>query len=348
MRRALDFGRLFRSPLLRSSALVGALALGLSACGKKQPPTAPARTVPARFLKPPPPILSEAEVTKLMPKGFEKQHPDLARATRQLVARESFQKWLSEKDHAEMVRPAPPGWKPESPGYKIKLTLVPKTTILRKGQSFWYRLELQNVGTEVLDFSADDYSTFKNGSGSGGDFDFYVTEPDGTVARMSIPLDSVCSDLGREFHIPGSEHMTPAQEHAAFERLNEEDWRDGERSGNLWVTLQPGETLLSRPWQNMDYCGEQHANWEKVQRDLPSEGSFRELYSIHNFDKIGTHRMKVVYRDMPRGPSSEKYIQDLIKKGISRERQLKMLEEINRDRLGLVESNEVSFEVSWW
>lgn len=339
----------FRSMSLCSFAAIGALLFGLAACGKKQPPAAPAQNAPARFLKPPPPIPSLEEVTKLMPKGFEKRRPDLAAATRTMVARESFKKWLSEKDHAEMVRPAPPGWKPESPGYKIKLTLVPQKTMLRKRESFWYRLELQNVGQEVIDFHDYHYSNFKNGSGSANDFDFYVTEPDGTVDRMSSPLDfSDCTGFGKEFHLPGEEQMTPAQRHAAIERLNEEYWREDERNNTLWVTLQPGETLLSRPWRNVDCCGEKCRDLERAQRDLPAEGSFRELYSDKILEKIGTHRMKVVYRNMPRVITAKDVDQGLIKKGISREKQLKIFEEMNRERLGVVESNVVSFEVSWW
>lgn len=339
-----------RAPFLRSYAAIGALLLGFSACGKKQPPAAPAQSAPGRFLTPPPPIPGSDEVTKLLPKAYEKLRPDLLSRARTMAARESFQKWLAEKDHAEMVRPAPPGWKPVSPGYKIKLTMIPQKTMLRRRQSFWYRLELQNVGREPIDFRDSPYSLFKTGAGSNGPFDFYVTEPDGTVARMSAPLtfDGGCTNIRGFFHLPGEEQMTPVQQKAALERINEEDWREGERSNNLWLTLQPGETLLSRPWRNVDYCDEQYRTWIRAQRDLPAEGSFRELYSDYVLEKIGTHRIKVVYRDMPTGPDSEKDIQDLVKQGYSREKQIKDRESINREKLGVVESNEVLIEVAWW
>ena len=337
-----------RAPLLRSSAAIGALLLAFAACGKKQPPAVPVQSSPARFLTPPPPIPSPEEVTKLLPKSYEKLRPDLLSRARTMTARDQFLKWLAEKDHAEMVRPAPPGWKPASPGYKIKLTLIPQSTMLRKGRSFWYRLELQNVGQEAIDFRDPNYSNFKTGDGSANDFDFYVTEPDGTVARMASPLDvDGCTGFGDEIHIPSVKQMTRTQQIAALERINEEEWREDARSNSLSVTLQPGETLLSRTWQHVNYCGEKRRNWVRAQRDIPAEGSFRELYTDHVLDKIGTHRIKVVYRNMP-GSDSEKDIQYFIKRGMSREKQLKYREEINREKLGVVESNEVSVEVSWW
>lgn len=341
--------RIFGSSYLRTAAAIGAFLLCFTACGRNQQPSEPARPAPAKFLKPPPPIPSANEASKLMPKGFEKRHPGMASHAREQVARYAFQEWLAEKDHVEMVRPAPPGWKPQSPGYKVKLTLIPQKTKLRRRQIFRYRVEMQNVGEEVIDFQDSVYSLFKSGNYS-NNFSFRLTEPDGAVVNLGghLSYGDECPRQGMEIHFPGEEHMTPAQKDAEMERLNEEGWREVALTSSLWVKLRPGETLLSRPTRHDDYCGEQKKNWRRTQLELPVENSFQEMETDHVFEKIGTHRLQLVYRDPPSIINEKDVNPDLVKKGISREKQLKILEEMNRKKLGIVLSNEVVFELSWW
>ena len=48
------------------------------------------------------------------------------------------------KDRAELVRPTPPGFKPRLAS--VKITMIARDSKVKVGGSFWYRIELQNVG----------------------------------------------------------------------------------------------------------------------------------------------------------------------------------------------------------
>lgn len=165
----------------------------------------------------------------------------------------------------ELVRPAPKGFKPVE-GRKVELKLIPEREYVSRGRSFWYRLEMQNMGRQTLQWDEKD-SFFEDGYLRDANVRFLVTQPDGREVRMQPPLD----DYGAE--------------------------RDG---GGIRVRLKSGETLVSRPWA---YQGDGVGQvW----------GPFRELASRYNFTFLGRYKIKAV---------------------------------LNREALGLVESNEVEFDV---
>ena len=54
------------------------------------------------------------------------------------------------EERKELVRPAPKDFKPAPAARKLKMTLVARDKRIRVGQTFWYRLEIQNVGRREL------------------------------------------------------------------------------------------------------------------------------------------------------------------------------------------------------
>lgn len=114
----------------------------------------------------------------------------------------------------ELIRPAPPGFKAQD-GAPIALTLIPEREYVNRGRSFWYRLELQNLGRKDLLWQESD-SFFEDGYLRDANVQFFVTQPDGRTVRMLPPHDDAGKGRG------------------AAEPIN--------------VRLKPGETLVSRPW----------------------------------------------------------------------------------------------------
>ena len=131
----------------------------------------------------------------------------LSEADIELVARVS--------ERREMVRSTPNGFKPTAAGRAVSLSLIPRDVRIRVGQTFWYRLELQNVGNEAVRI-AEDPSFLKNGRYYDEKrYAFWIKGPDGRRRRML--LGSFADELvmgsrpGGARQIPGSDRMTDAQ-----------------------------------------------------------------------------------------------------------------------------------------
>ncbi|TPW20800.1 MAG: hypothetical protein FD126_1324 [Elusimicrobia bacterium] len=249
-------------------------------------------------------------------------------------------------ERAELVRPAPKGFKPDPTARKLKLTLVARDKTIRSGESFWYRLELQNVGREPVKFR-EEKSFLKNGwRYGGGQWEFYTLRPDGKK-EMMIP-GRLVDEMGRRerpnppIDVPGSETMTEAQI---------QDWvqRDGLRrtaERDLEVVLVPGETLISRPWRwvTPEEQRERHSKGEKDLWPRPA-GEFRELRTSSVLEQPGRHKIWVTYDDPPL-KADEDEIQRMEKRGVSREKTLDYYRRTNAKKLGFLESNPVFVEVS--
>ncbi|TBR24878.1 hypothetical protein EPO15_03205 [bacterium] len=268
-----------------------------------------------------------------------------------------FDKWTYEEidirrgvrkaERAELVRPAPKGFKPEPVARKLKLTLIARDKTIREEESFWYRLELQNVGREAVRFR-ESPSFLKDGRRyDDGRWEFYMVRPNGKKERIPPSRLADVFEAQERPHppidVPDSENMTKEQV---------SDWihRDGLRrtaETNLEVVLAPGETLVSRPWRWVE-PEEQKELYAKGAKDLwpkPS-GEFRELRTSAYWEPLGNFKIWVAYDDPPRNPPDEEELQRMEKKGVSRAWMMKHHSAVNAEALGRIESNIVALEVT--
>lgn len=115
-----------------------------------------------------------------------------------------------QRDRKELSRQPKQEWTPENTPRKLKILLLLDKNRIRKGESFRYRLEMQNLGREPLPFRETAPSFIKDGSLCGrGAFKLYAAPPG------------------------GKERLLPC--------------RPAEETGSgLDLVLQPGEYLLTR------------------------------------------------------------------------------------------------------
>ena len=261
--------------------------------------------------------------------------------------RESYRAQREAEDRAELVHPAPPNFKTQA-GRKVQLTLISRKAMMRKGETFWYRMEMRNVGQEPI--ALDDRPSFwKIGDAMlANRYRFFITPPEGREKEVYVFRYPQIHPSPIEMDYPAS--MTKAESDRAFERLLEEKENEVSRRVHLRVTLQPGETLVSRPWRfgtGIDRLNKMEKNENP---DPPVSGAFRELAPAMSgkdefkFDKPGTYRIKLVLNDTARRPTEED-IQRRIKIGLSREYTMKDYEEKVAIHLGRIESNVVTLEV---
>lgn len=218
------------------------------------------------------------------------------------------------RDRAELVRPAPPGFKPESKKKKAKLKLTARDKKIKAGDKFWYRLELQNVGGEPINWF-ETSSFFKQGF-LRGQFKFFVRVGEEKEQLMHRPVPLPGPPKGDLEFPPGA---SAAEKERLFQQLRNQPERN-----QLRVTLAPGETLVSRAWNRSVTA------LLNEDPDSAIPGDYRELLTMFEFNEPGVYRIKAVYDDQRRPrkyPSKfEKLLQDL--------------------SLGLIESNWVTVEVS--
>lgn len=228
------------------------------------------------------------------------------------------------RDRRDYIRPSPPGFKPENAARKITLALFAEKEILRKGEPFRYRAELQNVGREEISFYQK-ISFFKTGgieSYNSDGFRLYAIRPgQKEMTRLRVKEERELPG-GTEIRLPGWEGMNDAQKHEAVKRHID----DINYGYELRATLKPGETLVSKP------------------KDQP-KGSYLIFHGDYKYWKHGTYRIKLVYVDSPPAPLTEEKILKGIKRGNRREIQVRVHEEMMRDSLGVIESNIVTIEV---
>jgi hypothetical protein len=228
-------------------------------------------------------------------------------------------------DRKELVLPPPVGWKPEPVRRKLKLTIIPEKTIIRRGDKFRYRMEIQNVGQETILMSESGYSFVKSGAlNYSGPYKVFVTPPGGQEEYLPSPRSADDFDGGnvKLERYDYLENMSESQRAAEIERIK---WRSSAEIG-LRMSLRPGEILVTRP-------------------DDPTRDRFCVLKTRLKLDEPGAYRLRVVYDNPPLPVPSEAEIQEYIRRGISRKEQMALIAFSVRESLGRIEPNPVVFEV---
>lgn len=267
--------------------------LGSGCRGQSEPPAAnPVEVVaeqPENRLDPP----TATEV----PSGFpgltmEQQREWLRGSWRQ--PREAAQ---ADKDRAELVRPAPKSFVPDGAQMGLKATLIPHKTKLKAGDSFWYRLEIQNVGPSTIPWREEN-SFFKSGFNLGARlFSLYLTLPDGReVKAVSFPF--------RLGHCPGQIRAKRVLEASGMSRDDAKDLHlkataDLEIQRELMIDLAPGETLVTRPWRYEDPCSTTRSHSDAF------EHGFREWPWDAERRAPGRYAIRIVLNDpVPSAPQT--------------------------------------------
>mgnify|MGYP001615354721 CR=1 FL=1 len=253
---------------------------------------------------------------------------------------------LEAEDRKELVTPAPPDFKPEGEERKLKLTLIARDSKIRKGENFWYRLEVQNVGPRAIPFKAK-WSFFKVGYGEALNYRFLVTPPGGV--ELDPPIRFMLS-MGRAYldpFVPGGAKMSVAERAEAARKIADDIPRKEARGFGLLVNLSSGETLRTRSWEYLDQ-GRAYRRLRQGEDPFPATpGEFRELaLASFKFDKVGTYRIRVEFAADPWlvAPDEEE-IQEGIEFGLTREWQMEQYEERVQRSLGRFQSNIVEVEV---
>ncbi len=359
---------------MKTRILLLTTAVALAACGREEPPP------PAPTLAPPPskaapirqPQAKETPpkwLSQLSPQAQEawlksKHRPDLSRGPIHLLAKlpakqqvdlvrsrdaapeaDAYRRRREAEDRAELVKPAPPDFKPEG-RRAARLKLIPKSPTMRVGENFWYRLELQNVGREPI--SLDESPSFwKIGNALNNKVEFRITSPEGKEERGVVKYPLLFHCIPKQYEFP--KYIVTEQDRRRFlDDLSEKKRREISRSEHLMVTLQPGETLVTRPWAWGDDDERSRLEEECEISDFPVAGEFRELVlrSDFKFDRPGAYRIKALYMDPHPKPPTEADFSDDLKFGISREKTIKRHEERLERTLGIIESNEALVEVN--
>lgn len=319
------------------------ISLWLSAgCGKqdsggKNPstPSLAATRIPENKLNLPPD-------TKV-PDGFSKLPPDAQREWLRGVWRRPLERTQSLKDRAELVRPAPRDFQSDGKEKSLKLTLIPFKTRLKPGESLWYRLEIQNIGTSSVTWTESN-SFFKNGIYLGSEFiHIYLKLPGGKEVRgMAVPLS-----FG---HCP--ENPAPKSPVEAS-GVSEEDFKDmftratamSDVEGGLDLALAPGETLSTRPWRHKNPCFPKTPG--KLEQAALSRG-FREWPWDMNHAAPATYGLRFEFsQPAPSAPPTEEEMAIFERKyGLSRADQLFSFAQRTRNSLGTYSSNSVQVVIA--
>lgn len=227
------------------------------------------------------------------------------------------------RDRAELVRPAPPGFKPPFKGKKVLLRLIPRDKILHSGQEFWYRLELINIGTKPIKWSGDEGAFFKSGDLQPmGKIRFFVVEPSGKRLELLGPEHGLGGSGDSALRFPKG--MSEKERDEFMARLNDPG------RGELSVGLKPGETLISRG--GPDPSDEETVALIEAGKDPDTvpRGAYRSLDTRYRFEVPGAYKVQVTMENPapPPGHWSEEY-PDIREKWV----------------LGITESNLAKFEV---
>jgi hypothetical protein len=272
-----------------------------------------------------------------MPEGFYKLSPDSQKAWLKGMEDKPFEEAENAKDRREMVRPAPAGFKPEN-GRKVKLTLIAKSRTIRKGEPFWYSLELQNVSPKPIDYRESRDDCFFKCANDTGKTRIQIAR-DGDEFRFPLwPMSFACPG-GSIVRLRGWERMTDLERAQAINEYS----RTLRFSQNLRVTLQPGETLLTRAWQyHKAEPGCAKDDYRVVEPVAPV--GWRELGGSNTLDEPGLYRIKATFADSPK-PHDEQTTQLFIKRGFSRKEQLEDYRKAVERSLGTAESNVIEIAV---
>jgi len=139
----------------------------LSSCKRETPKQSP-KTPNVDMTKPAPEALSREEKIKAELATFdEKTDREIAEG---------------KKDRAKLVTPAPKDFKPQAQGRKIRMTLTLRKAETVVSGKLFYRLDVQNIGSESVPWSEE---FFKNGwKAPGMQWSRLLTEPSGKVIKI--------------------------------------------------------------------------------------------------------------------------------------------------------------------
>lgn len=255
-------------------------------------------------------------------------------------------KAVESADQKELVRPTPKGFKKSSKRREVRLALVPRARVINVGQSFWYRLELQNTGQEELEIE-ETPSFLKDGSSySAQKWEFYATGPDGK--RKEMILGTLADELLGSMRETAPDKALLPRPLTAVQReeLDVEEAARRKAANRLRVSLRPGETLLSRPWRwltSLEYS-RRKSRGESIIWPRPDE-PFRELWTVYSFRTPGKYVIEAEYVDEPLPPPDEEYLRAMEKEGVPSERVQRMHRRLNSKSLGRFRSNKVQIEV---
>lgn len=278
-----------------------------------------------------------------VPDGFSKLPPDAQREWLRGVWRRPLETAQTLKDRAELVRPRPPGFKSDGKTKSLKLTLIPLKTRLKPGESLWYRLQIQNIGTSSVTWTESN-SFFKNGIHLGSEFlHIYLRLPDGReVQGMAVPLS-----FG---HCPENVSSKRPVEASG---VSEDDFKDmftrataiSDAEEGLHLVLAPGETLSTRPWSYKNACFPKKP--ADTERTALSSG-FREWPWDMNHAGPGTYGLRFEFsQPAPSAPPTEEEMAIYERKyGLSRADQLLAFSQRTKSSLGTYSSNSIQVVIA--
>jgi len=313
--------------MVRTTVLLLALLVA-SGCGKPEAAKEAARV--AESAKPPVDRFPEL-------RDVPEEDREVMRAVRERLAAKDPRYRAKIEDRQRLVSPAPPGFVPKREGRAIELRVVVRDRVLRRGENFWYRLEVQNVGSENVPW----YENFFKRVGTGEpSWEYRLIEPDGRETELRG--GPFFADLGDPFgagtQLVFPEDWSEKRIEAELKRIAEQGAADSE----LHLTLYPGETVETAPWR---FVPREEA-LERRRRGLPERpelsGRFREFTTRYRFERPGTYRLKVVWDQIGQeGFSVEEAERIAAKYGVNPESLLRY----NKQGFGRVESNVAVFEV---
>lgn len=229
-------------------------------------------------------------------------------------------------DRARMVRPAPKGFAPTAPGRHLNLTLELARPKIKPGGAIWYRLEMQNIGSEAIDITDP---IFKHPSLLMSRVKFFADGP----GLKNAPLLQATLLGG---HDPETlferELKTPVEIAAVFR-----EQRESFKSGPVRVTLFPGETVFTAPLKPL-----------KEAPPALSGGYHRfELreYIGANFNTPGKYLLHCVYAENKPSPPSEEFIRKMESRGSTRAEELASHQRRLQKWIPPIKSNTVTIEV---
>lgn len=311
----------------RRIALFAVLAgLGVGTACRRAPP--PER----RALAPDPPLSAPWD-----PRDFKPGQ----RASVELLNKMRRPDWLQERnDRRELVLPAPAGFKPEAVDKKLKLTLRLREQTIHRGQKLWYRVEIQNLGRKPVFFTENESFLKDKRSISEGAFRLILAGPDASTRTLGF-TPNLISGNEVELHLPGQERWTKEESTAIVANLNDYT----RRARGLSVELNPGETLYSRTWRDVDWVSEFFRTRGGEVPPEPAPVEFRVLRTDYRFDQPGGYRLKAVLNDPGPDIPDEEQIAAMKLDGPKKKALLADYRYWHGLVLGVMESDEVAFEV---
>lgn len=323
-------------PGLRAALLLSALLNAPVAGDGREPPSPTASSSGQPSVQ-----RSSGSAESKLPKGLESLSPEQRRKLLETAEDLPFEKAEQEKDRREMVRPAPPGFKPGKSHPRLKITLIPKSTVIKSGEWFWYKLEVQNVGRKPIRYfeNGPSESFLKVGGNSNGlKLGFRVAKEGSEFRWPTEDLQFGCPG-GDELILPGWKAMSLAEKEKAVREFVRKD----KLRHTLVVDLAPGETVVARAWNPKEDELCKREPMQRIEPTLPI--GFRPLKTGIALKRPGRYRLKVVLDNPPPPPPSAEKLRSFESVGMSPKEIGERLKWEASRAFGHAESNTVVIQV---